>query len=57
VADGALQGSGDWIIFLSEGSQNTTYRYCNREHLILSCVVTHKLARTGPKCSEELFIF
>ena len=45
VTDGALEGSVDQIISLPEGSQNTDFRYCSREHLIF----THKLAHTGPK--------
>ena len=56
VADGALEGSVDQIISLPEGNQNTAFRYCSIEHLIFPCVVTHKLAHTGPKCNEDLFI-
>jgi len=53
VADGAFEGSVDQIISLPEGSENTDFRYCSREHLIF----THKLAHSGPKYCEDLFIY
>ena len=57
MADGALEAFVDQIISFYEGSQNTAFRYCSREHLIFPCVVIHKVVHSDPKCSKGLFIF